>query len=61
VRRLGRQAKLWKKYTVKSNTLDKLVVFCPRCGEGYIMAEHEDRYYCGNCHFTKFKTAEKKA
>jgi ribosomal protein S27AE len=24
------------------------------------MAEHEDRYYCGNCHFTKFKTAEKK-
>ncbi|MCL7383084.1 MAG: 30S ribosomal protein S27ae [Thaumarchaeota archaeon] len=45
---------------MKSNILSKLVVFCPRCGEGYIMAEHEDRYYCGNCHFTKFKTAEKK-
>ncbi len=58
---MGKQAKLYKKYTVKDGKLIKTVVFCSRCGDGYIMAEHEDRYYCGNCHFTKFKTVEKKS
>ena len=25
---------------------------CPKCGAGYFMAAHKDRYYCGNCHAT---------
>ncbi len=33
----------------------KSVLFCPKCGKGYIMAEHADRYTCGNCHYTEFK------
>ncbi|MCL7386848.1 MAG: hypothetical protein LZ166_04915 [Thaumarchaeota archaeon] len=35
-------------------------MFCPRCGKGYIMADHGDRYYCGNCHYTQFKTQQQK-
>ena len=27
---------------------------CPKCGEGYYMAGHEDRSYCGKCHYTEF-------
>ncbi|MEM3409565.1 MAG: 30S ribosomal protein S27ae [Nitrososphaerota archaeon] len=58
--KVGKQAKLWRKYKIENNVFNRKVVFCPRCGEGYVMAEHPDRFYCGNCHFTKFKTGEKK-
>lgn len=33
---------------------------CPRCGDGYFMAEHPDRWYCGYCHLTIWKTKEEK-
>ncbi|MEM0457074.1 MAG: 30S ribosomal protein S27ae [Nitrososphaerota archaeon] len=52
---MGRQAKLWAKYKLEGNNLMKSVLFCPKCGKGYIMAEHADRYTCGNCHYTEFK------
>lgn len=28
---------------------------CPKCGEGFILAQHKDRVTCGNCHYTEFK------
>lgn len=32
---------------------------CPRCGDGYYMAQHKDkgktRFYCGSCHMTIFE------
>ena len=27
---------------------------CPRCGPGVFLADHKDRLYCGNCHYTEF-------
>lgn len=33
--------------------------FCPRCGDGYILSEHKDRTYCGNCHYTEIKRTDK--
>jgi len=27
---------------------------CPKCGEGYWMASHKDRNYCGKCKYTEF-------
>ncbi|RLG09222.1 MAG: 30S ribosomal protein S27ae [Thaumarchaeota archaeon] len=56
---MGKQAQLWKKYKVQDGKIVKNVIFCPRCGEGYIMADHGDRYYCGHCHYTQFKTERK--
>jgi len=39
--------------------LDKRLVhlrpFCPRCGVGTFMAEHEDRFSCGKCGYTEYK------
>lgn len=28
---------------------------CPKCGEGVYLAEHEDRYHCGKCGYTRWK------
>jgi small subunit ribosomal protein S27Ae len=28
---------------------------CPRCGPGFILAEHIDRAACGKCGYTEFK------
>ncbi len=30
---------------------------CERCGPGYFMADHQDRYTCGHCGFTRYKRA----
>lgn len=38
--------------------LKRLRPFCPRCGPGYFMADHGDRYTCGRCGFTRYKRAE---
>jgi len=27
--------------------------FCPKCGPGTMLANHKDRLYCGNCHYTE--------
>jgi len=29
--------------------------YCPRCGAGVVLAEHEDRAACGRCGYTEFK------
>ena len=29
--------------------------FCPKCGPGTKMAEHENRYHCGKCGYTRWK------
>ena len=28
---------------------------CERCGPGYFMWDHHDRYTCGHCGFTRYK------
>jgi len=29
--------------------------YCPRCGPGFMMADHKDRISCGKCGYTEFK------
>lgn len=52
----GRGSKVWKYYKVENGELIRLRPLCPRCGPGYFMADHGDRYTCGACHYTVFKT-----
>ena len=33
---------------------------CPKCGDGYFLAEHKNRLSCGKCGYTEFKTKGKK-
>ncbi len=29
--------------------------YCPRCGLGFMMADHKDRTTCGKCGYTEFR------
>ena len=48
------QSEVWKKYKVEGNKLvrDKC---CPKCGPGYFLAEHKDRFVCGHCGYVESK------
>ncbi len=45
-------------YKVEEGTLKRKLPFCERCGPGYFMANHGDRYTCGHCGFTRYKPDE---
>lgn len=45
-------------YQVEGETIARLRPTCERCGSGYFMADHDDRYTCGHCGFTRYKQAE---
>jgi len=42
-------------YKIEDGKLKRLLPFCERCGPGYFMADHGDRYSCGHCGLTKYK------
>lgn len=44
-----------KFYEYKGSEINRLRAFCPKCGPGIFLAEHKDRYTCGNCGYTKWK------
>ena len=46
-------------YRIEGNEVTRLRPTCERCGPGYFMASHEDRYTCGHCGFTRYKQVEK--
>jgi len=45
-------------YKTEGEKLVRLLPFCERCGPGYFMADHGDRYTCGHCGFTRYKRPE---
>ncbi|RJS84353.1 30S ribosomal protein S27ae [Candidatus Bathyarchaeota archaeon] len=47
-------------YKIENGKLKRLLPFCDRCGPGYFMADHGDRYTCGHCGFTKYKAVLEK-
>ena len=42
-------------YRVDNEKVVRLRPICERCGPGYFMADHGNRYTCGHCGFTKYK------
>lgn len=46
---------LWQNYE-KGKVKNKS---CPKCGQGFLLAEHKDRLTCGKCGYLEYK--EKKA
>lgn len=42
-------------YKVEGTKLSRARPTCERCGPGYFMADHHDRYTCGHCGFTRYK------
>ncbi|HDD70032.1 30S ribosomal protein S27ae [Candidatus Bathyarchaeota archaeon] len=50
---------VFKLYKIEGDKITRLRPTCERCGPGYFMADHGDRYSCGHCGFTRYKQAEK--
>lgn len=48
-------SKVWKKYKLQGNKLIRSKT-CPKCGTGYFLADHKDRFYCGHCHYLEMKS-----
>jgi ubiquitin-small subunit ribosomal protein S27Ae len=42
-------------YKAEGDKVSKARPVCERCGPGYFMGDHHDRYTCGHCGFTRYK------
>jgi len=47
-------------FKIEGNKIVRLRRHCPKCGEGSFLAEHKDRFSCGTCGYTEFKSGGKK-
>ena len=45
-------------YKIEGDKVARLRPTCERCGTGYFMGDHSDRYTCGHCGFTRYKQAK---
>lgn len=44
-------------YKIEGDKVTFSKKYCPRCGPGVILADHNDRAACGKCGYTEFKKA----
>ena len=49
------EKKIFSYYRVDEKGLTRLRPSCERCGPGYFMADHGNRFTCGHCGFTRYK------
>jgi small subunit ribosomal protein S27Ae len=49
---------VFKLYKVEAEKVVRLRPTCERCGPGYFMADHGNRYTCGHCGYTRYKPAK---
>ena len=49
-----------KLYEIEGNKLVRTHRTCSKCGPGYFLADHYDRWSCGKCGYTMFKRKGKK-
>lgn len=42
-------------YKVEGSTAKALNKSCPKCGPGFLLANHKDRNTCGKCGYTEKK------
>lgn len=51
----GKAYKVYTKYKVSGNSIEKLNKTCPKCGGAVFMGAHKDRWACGKCKYTEMK------
>jgi small subunit ribosomal protein S27Ae len=47
-------------FKIEGNKINRVRRHCPKCGPGVFIAEHKNRYSCGKCGYTEFKSGGKK-
>lgn len=48
-----KKIQVWKKYNVEGSEVKRKGDFCPRCGGGTFLAQHENRTTCGKCGYSE--------
>jgi ubiquitin-small subunit ribosomal protein S27Ae len=51
---MAKEAKAKKKsarYEVAGGNVKRSGKFCPKCGDGVLLAKHKNRVTCGRCHY----------
>jgi len=46
-------------FNVEGDKITRMRRHCPKCGSGVFLAEHKNRYSCGSCGYTEFKSGGK--
>ena len=47
-------------YQLQGDTLQRTHKFCPKCGPGTFLADHENRRSCGRCGYMESRAPEAK-
>ena len=58
-RKKKEEKSIYKLYKTENDKAIRLRPVCERCGPGYFMADHGNRYTCGHCGYTRYKPAER--
>jgi small subunit ribosomal protein S27Ae len=52
--------KKYQFFKVEGDKINRVRRHCPKCGPAVFIAEHKDRFSCGKCGYTEFKSGVKK-
>lgn len=47
-------------FNVEGDKVSRKRRHCPKCGPGVFLADHKNRFSCGRCGYTEFKSSSKK-
>jgi len=47
-------------FKVEGDKINRFRKHCPKCGPGIFLGEHKDRFTCGSCGYTEFKSGGRK-
>lgn len=45
---------MYQMYTISGDKIQRTNKTCPKCGPGMFLGAHNNRVYCGSCHYTEF-------
>ena len=46
-------------FKIEGDKITRMRRHCPKCGTGVFLAEHQNRFSCGHCGYTEFKSGGK--
>ncbi len=52
--------KKYQFFKVEGDKINRIRRHCPKCGPSIFLAEHKDRFSCGKCGYTEYKSGVKK-
>jgi small subunit ribosomal protein S27Ae len=52
--------KKYQFFKVEGDKINRVRRHCPKCGPAVFIADHKDRFSCGKCGYTEFKSGVKK-